>query len=83
MPDGPRKHSKIIKGNIYKFFRKLAYTEEARKNINFTQVKKLTVEACGISEMLGHHISSTLTSADIRGMNVALSRTTVEYYNQG
>lgn len=68
-----RKQSKVIIANVYKFFKNLAYNEEARRNINFAQVRKLTAEACGISEQSVQRISNTVASADDQGVSVVFS----------
>lgn len=58
------KQSKIIIGNVYKLFKNLADDPQARDNLNFSQVLKLTSKACGVSEKSIQRIKKKLIVAD-------------------
>ena len=58
------KLSKVIIGNVYKFFRNLVYNEETRKNINLAQVQKLMVK------VFFSWFRSTLTVVEPRSVKI-------------
>ncbi|XP_075229660.1 uncharacterized protein LOC142329169 isoform X18 [Lycorma delicatula] len=58
-----QERGKEIIANVLKFFRCLAYDENIRKNINFSQIQKLSAVACGVSERSVQHITRVVDLA--------------------